>query len=230
MWDLVIIGLGLGFFGSLHCVGMCGSLMLYHFSNLKKIEFPFKFFIYHIFRLLAYALLGMMFGQIGFIGSLIGLQKIISVISGLILIYMALTYFFPIAFKKFPEINIHAFISSLFNYSSSSLYRFALSGFANGLLPCGFLFIAITFSISTYSMINGIVFMLFFGLGTIPALLIFSLISNQSPIHHFSKFIMPSLTLIVGILLILRTMNLGIPFISPNYHISGKTVTLECHK
>ncbi|MCX7729437.1 MAG: sulfite exporter TauE/SafE family protein, partial [Bacteroidia bacterium] len=215
MESVYYIALTLGFLGSLHCVGMCGSLMVYHFSNLKNKEYLLKFIIYHFFRILAYALLGMMFGQLGFIGNLLGFQKAISLISGIVLIYIAFSYFFPISIPKFSAINFYSWIHSLFHFSSSSFYRFALAGFANGFLPCGFSFIAITFSITTYSMLNGFIFMFIFGLATVPALFVISVVSQKvsSLKINFNKYVMPVLALMTGVLLILRTMNLGIPYV-----------------
>lgn len=231
MTGLIVTALVLGFFGSWHCVGMCGSLMLYHFSTVKNTGFVIKFVIYHVFRIMAYALLGMMFGQLGFIGSLIGIQRLISLLSGMILIYIALSYFFPIGIQFLSNINLYSLLNDLFGFSSTSYYRFAVSGFANGLLPCGFSFIAITFSVTTYSMLYGLMFMVFFGLGTIPALLLISLLSDRIPFRRPAfQYVMPILAFVTGVLLILRTMNLGIPYISPDYHISNKHVRIECHQ
>ncbi|GIV30211.1 MAG: membrane protein [Bacteroidia bacterium] len=231
MTNLIVIAVTLGFFGSVHCVSMCGSLMVYHFSNVKHSSFALKFAVYHIFRVLAYALLGMMFGQIGFIGSLIGIQKFISLVSGVILIYVALSYFFPVGIKFLSHVNLYSWVNELFGFSSASYYRFALSGFANGLLPCGFSFIAITFSVTTYSMLYGLLFMIFFGLSTIPALFAVSVLSNKINFRsRVFQFAMPGLAFLTGVLLILRTMNVGIPYISPEYQISDKQVLMQCHK
>lgn len=231
MWNIIVTAFSLGFLGSVHCAGMCGSLMIYNFSQLKNYEFGIKFFIYHLFRIMAYVLLGVMFGQLGFIGQLLGLQKIVSLLSGIILIYIAFTYFFPISIKVLNDWNVYAFINELFNISSSSYYRYAIAGFANGLLPCGLSFIAIVFSVTTYSMVYGAAFMLAFGLGNIPALLAVSVLSQKLQFNkNWFKFTMPALSLIIGVLLILRSMNLGIPYISPEYHFQNNKPILECHK
>lgn len=229
MMKLFWIAISLGFAGSLHCTGMCGSLMVYHFSSIQNNSYAIKFIIYHLMRLLAYALLGMMFGQIGFIGSLIGAQQIISILSGILLIYTALTYFFPTALKILPDINFYSIINGLFNFSSSSYYRYALSGLANGFLPCGLSFMAALFAITTYSMLHGMLFMVFFGLGTLPAMIFVSLLSQQFQLKRW-KYIMPAMALITGVLLIIRSMNLGIPYISPHYELNKEKVIVQCHK
>jgi sulfite exporter TauE/SafE len=229
MWNGITIALALGFLGSFHCAGMCGSLMLYNFFNVRSGHFVFKFAIYHLFRILSYVLLGILFGQIGFIGSLIGLQKFISVISGIILIFVAMRYFFPVTIKFIPEFNYYEIINSLFSYSSSSNYRFMISGLANGFLPCGFSLIAVMFATTTYSLVNGAIFMFFFGVATIPALLFVTLLSQQIKLK-FINYVMPALALISGVLLILRTMNLGIPYISPEIEIAQNHPVIECHK
>lgn len=36
MWNGITIAFALGFLGSFHCAGMCGSLMLYNFFNVRS--------------------------------------------------------------------------------------------------------------------------------------------------------------------------------------------------
>jgi hypothetical protein len=90
-------------------------------------------------------------------------------------------------------------------------------GILNGLLPCGFVYVAMTAAAVTADVVRGMSFMAGFGLGTIPAMVAFSFsprfvsISLRSRILRF----LPAFTLLVGFLLIVRGLNLGIPFISP---------------
>lgn len=227
MFAIMLQGLIMGMLGSWHCAGMCGGLMLYHFSNNRNVFF--RFLIYHSSRMLGYGLLGLMFGQLGFIGSLIGWQKLLSIISGMILIYLALSYFLPIGIDIFKNINFTSIISECFSFSSNRFYRYAVSGIANAFLPCGFSLMAAIYAMTTYSLQKGMLFMLSFGMGTIPALLLVTLLAQQVSYFKWFKYTMPVMSLIIGILLILRTMNLGIPFISPNIQMSKKSTVIECH-
>ncbi|WP_306429488.1 sulfite exporter TauE/SafE family protein [Sphingobacterium sp. E70] len=65
-------------------------------------------------------------------------------------------------------------------------------------------------------------FMLCFGLGTIPLLFLFSFLGNFSRSFKisFSKWI-PVLYFLLGIWFILRGANLDIPYLSPLIHIDG---------
>jgi len=66
-------------------------------------------------------------------------------------------------------------------------------------------------------------FMLLFGLGTLPLMIVFSLASSFSMNIVKVKFakILPLLFLIMGIWFILRGANLNIPYLSPLLHLNG---------
>ncbi len=231
MVNLFITALTLGFLGSIHCAGMCGPLMLFHFSGINREAFFIKFIIYQISRVLGYALLGMMFGQLGFIGHLIGIQQIISLVAGIVLLFIGYSYFFPFSWKFNFDAQIFSFLNGLIRHTSSPIQKFFIAGFINGFLPCGFSFIALSFATTTYSMLYGALFMIFFGLANIPALLAVSLISQKvKSSRSIGKYIMPVLALITGTLLVLRSMNLNIPYISPNIQLGKQMPIIECHK
>ncbi|GIV26404.1 MAG: hypothetical protein KatS3mg027_0218 [Bacteroidia bacterium] len=231
MWEIIYLAVLMGFLGSFHCAGMCGSLMIFHFSSLTKNSFVLNFLVYHFARISGYALLGMFFGQIGFLGYLLGIQQFVSLFLGLLMIFIALKYFFPISMQFLPSINVTSFLNGIYSSFQSLTTRYLLAGFANSILPCGFSFMAMLFSVTTYSMLKGVVFMFFFGLAHIPALLLVALFSQKLQFtFRISKYVMPSIALLTGILLILRSMNLGIQWISPDIKISEKNVKIECHK
>lgn len=230
MFDFIYVAALMGFLGSLHCVGMCGSLMVYHFSNLKKSAFWINFFVYHFARISGYAALGIFFGQIGFLGYVLGIQRLVSLLLGIIMLLIAFKYFIPSSMSFLPNIPIPFIFNELYQSTRSVIVRYFLVGLANSILPCGFSFMALLFSVTTYSMIKSVVFMLIFGAAHIPALLLIALFSKNIFTFRVSKYIMPSIALLTGILLILRSMNLGIQWISPNMKVSDKNITIECHK
>lgn len=231
MTNLIFIAASLGLMGSIHCTAMCGPLMLYHFPKNSAPTPVLKFLLYHIARTFAYTLLGITFGQIGFISHLLGMQKLVSVVFGIILLYTASRYFLPGFFKFLPSVNWSSVFNTLFGFSNSTYYRFLLAGFANGLLPCTLSFIAVSFAATTYSMIYGALFMMIFGLSTIPSLALITWATQQIKLsNQLSKYVMPSIAFITGLLLILRSMNLGIPYISPHCEITEKRAIINCHK
>lgn len=114
--------------------------------------------------------------------------------------------------------------------SNPSIHYFLLLGFLNGLLPCGLVYAALAGAMATGSPITGWAFMLFFGLGTMPSLSI--LIFSTKIFHHLAKIFLKSSTILsifIGILLIFRGLNLGIPYISPSFNSHTHQMSC-CHK
>ena len=137
---------------------------------------------------------------------------------------MVLSVLFPSLFKKQYDLNKSAF--SIFTKLKNALQRlFTVRSFGalfwigilNGFLPCGLVYIAIAGAIGTQSLVQGILFMVLFGLGTIPMLLVVSILGNLISISLRNKInkLIPYVIVFVGIVFILRGLNLGIPFLSP---------------
>ncbi len=108
-------------------------------------------------------------------------------------------------------------------------------GLLNGLLPCGLVYMGVAGAMASNSAANGALFMAVFGLSTIPVMLSISLLGNIINIKFKQAIqsMVPYVLSVMAVLLILRGLNLGIPYISPN--ISDNTSTLHandinCHK
>jgi sulfite exporter TauE/SafE len=88
----------LGFLGSMHCVGMCGPIVLaIPINNKNKISPYISNILYNFGRVITYSFLGLIFGFIGQSLSIIVLQSHISITFGsLILIYLLI----PSKFKS----------------------------------------------------------------------------------------------------------------------------------
>jgi sulfite exporter TauE/SafE len=71
-------------------------------------------------------------------------------------------------------------------------------------------------------------YMFYFGLGTIPMMFLLSYSGNvvQKVFKNSYNWAMPLVVTIVAVLLILRGLNLGIPYISPEISVDGK---VQCH-
>ena len=100
------------------------------------------------------------------------------------------------------------------NKSTSS---FLLIGIVNGFLPCGLVYVALAGALNTGSSLSGAIFMAFFGLGTLPVMFITSVAGKYINVGIRRKInkLVPVFALILGIIFILRGLNLGIPYISP---------------
>lgn len=235
--EYIISGLVLGLMGSFHCIGMCGPLVialpLRGNNYFQKIAGGI---IYNLGRTLTYAGMGAIFGFVGQGLQMVGFQQWVSVIMGSFMIILVL---FPSIFKNKLKIN-----SSIFNFVGklkASLHKLFtqksygtlfLIGILNGFLPCGLVYIAIAGAIGTGSIIMGIIFMLVFGLGTIPIMLSISLLGNLVSVKiraGINKFI-PAVVIFVGILFILSGLNLGIPFFSPKKEVIKQKFENELQK
>ena len=88
---MLLSALTFGLLGSFHCVGMCGPIAFMlpvdRTNNVKKIS---QIFIYHFGRLLAYSLIGLLFGLVGKGLYLFGLQQQLSIIIGVLMIIVVL--------------------------------------------------------------------------------------------------------------------------------------------
>jgi hypothetical protein len=219
---ILLSALILGLMGSFHCAGMCGpiaiALPLHGNTVTQKI---FGGTLYNIGRTITYGVMGALFGLLGQGISMIGFQQKISVIMGAVMIISVL---FPALFKNQYQLDKSWFslvgklkksIGQMFSVRSFSSLFFI--GLLNGLLPCGLVYIAIAGAIGTGDIAQGTFYMILFGLGTIPMMLTISLVGNMMGLalrNRINKLI-PVLVVVVGLLFILRGLDLGIPFLSP---------------
>jgi len=230
----MLTALILGTVGSLHCLGMCGPIVLALPQNPVHGRLPYLLsrLAYNSGRVVTYTLLGFIFGAIGHLISLAGLQSVLSITLGLLVL---LSLFTPLS----KSVNLIA-ESALWRKSIGALFRkksfSALLGigFLNGFLPCGLVYTALAGAAASGDGLYGAAFMAVFGLGTIPALLLLSIIGRIGNLNK-QKFIqkaLPTAAFILGVLLILRGLSLGIPYISPDLSMVSSQNNLfipNCH-
>ena len=228
-------GLILGFLGSFHCAGMCGPIATaLPGSNTRNWKFITGRVIYNSGRVITYAILGALFGFLGNRILLSGYQQQLSITLGiLILVSLIIMYLGKknaLAGKLLTRYTgiIKKPLGILFkkkNYSS-----LLLIGMINGLLPCGFVYIAIAGSLSTSTVYSGVLFMTLFGLGTFPVMLSASVFgtSLRKMIRIPYSRILPSLSILIAVLLILRGLNLGIPYLSPELTTTVSNTQMIC--
>lgn len=219
---ILITAFVLGLMGSFHCAGMCGPIAIA--LPLHGNTVPQKIFggtLYNIGRTLTYGVMGAIFGMLGQGIQLIGFQQKVSVIMGALMIISVL---FPKLFKNQYRMDKSWFsfvgklkktIAQLFSIRSFQSLFFI--GMLNGLLPCGLVYMAIAGAIGTGGVVEGSLYMILFGLGTIPMLLAISLAGNILSLAVRNKInkLIPVLVVVVGILFVLRGLSLGIPYLSP---------------
>ncbi len=201
---------------------MCGPIAFSLGLNPEnKFDFTFRNLTYQFGRITTYSTLGALLGVIGYGVSFAGLQNPLSICAGLMMILMALLPknlgannlgMKPLSRIMFKIKNGLGTFLRRKNYSS--LY---ITGLLNGLLPCGAVYAALTGSIAMGSVAGGILFMFFFGLGTVPLMFASVLAGNVVSLQTRQKILkfLPYLMILLGILFILRGLNLNIPYISP---------------
>ena len=222
----------LGLLGSFHCIGMCGPLVL---ALPVTGSFLTRRILHNLGRVFTYALFGLIFGIAGSRLYIAGLQQIVSItLGGLILVSVILPFNLRNKFLQATRLNMLLLklkqgISKL--YKSGSLKAVFGIGILNGFLPCGLVYVALTGAIVVGDALNSTLFMIFFGFGTIPSMVAISLTGKMITINFRDRLrkLIPALTLIIAILFILRGLNLGIPYISPKLNLNKQTEDVKCH-
>ncbi|MEO5684860.1 MAG: sulfite exporter TauE/SafE family protein [Chitinophagaceae bacterium] len=219
MIPILLSGLILGFAGSLHCVGMCGPLSLAlptgHLTGAMKL---FSLFVYQLGRIVMYAFMGLLFGFVGRGIYIAGFQQWFSISLGIFVLMLATFYFMQESFLHLSFLNrfyaaVSRFIGNIIS-SNTGTIGFLLLGMANGLLPCGMVYIALAATLSFYKVYQSVGFMAMFGTGTLPAMMLaaYSAQLLNMKIRLIFKKSIPFFITAAGLLMILRGMNAGALF------------------
>jgi sulfite exporter TauE/SafE len=219
LWTALVLGLA----GSFHCLGMCGPIaFVLPVDRSSKSKLIFQTFLYHLGRIISYSLIGLLFGLIGKGLYLAGFQQRLSILMGVVMIALILI---PVSiFNKYnftkPLYRIIGQVKQkLGSYLTKKSNKAIFSiGFFNGFLPCGLVYIALLGSISVSNILNGSLYMVLFGIGTIPLMtgaIFLGNFVNLSLRNKIQKAI-PVFVVIIGLLFIMRGLGLGIPYISPS--------------
>jgi sulfite exporter TauE/SafE len=193
---------------------------------------------YNFGRMITYALFGGLFGLIGQSIVIAGYQQMLSITLGVAILIMVLL---PESLANKMRVTrfiysyvgrVKARLAKLFYKSSYSSLFFI--GSLNGMLPCGLVYLGIAGAIATGNSLSGSLFMAAFGLGTLPAMLGVSLAGSWISVGVRSKIrkAVPVFVGVMAVMLILRGMNLGIPYISPKAEITAEGCVKHscCHK
>ena len=226
----LITPLTIGLVGSLHCIGMCGPIALaLPLKGKGNLQRALGLLLYNSGRILTYALFGTLFGLLGKSFHLAGLQRQVSVFLGAMIIIGLLV---PYILKKQNKLtglwykifgNLYSEMSVLLK--NGSFWSLFVIGFLNGFLPCGLVYLAIAGAIAQPEIIDGTIFMVMFGLGTIPAMFAVGWASKYISLglRNAVKRATPYLVGFFGLLLIFRGLNLGV-FMSPKIDAIGSFI------
>lgn len=221
MNTLLINGFILGLAANLHCLGMCGPIALA--IPLKRGSTGQIFqgaLAYNFGRIFTYSLLGMLVGTIGLSVTTIGFLQGMSIACGILLLLVAWHKWFGNIFtRSFGLPTLQRWVGSRMGrlLKSNSSFKLAPLGMLNGLLPCGMVFAGLLNAILASNPWIGALSMLAFGLGTLPSMMAVAFAAQKIGQGARARFnqIVPYMLTVVGILIILRGMNLNIPLLSP---------------
>ncbi|MEO9005439.1 MAG: sulfite exporter TauE/SafE family protein [Ginsengibacter sp.] len=223
----------MGLLGSFHCIGMCGPIALsLPLKDTRSQKISGALF-YNSGRIVTYSAFGFIFGIIGKSFVIFGFQQWLSILLGVVILILLII---PRQFSSFKNKN---FVLDLFGKIRRSIgflfqrknYRSLFSiGLLNGLLPCGLVYMAAAFAVAAGSITNSIIFMAFFGLGTLPMMWTIAFFGNYVSVGLRQKIrkAYPYITAVLACLLILRGMGLNIPYISPAMDMGRSSVEISC--
>ena len=213
----------MGLIGSMHCLGMCGPIAFALPVRTNQVWLKvFKYLMYNAGRLFVYAILGLLAGTIGKGFALAGLQQALSIATGFVIILSVCTMLpvFRWSFLQSFSTRLKSRLAALFQryFKSTRWYSLIILGMLNGLLPCGMVYGALMGAAAAGSTISGSMFMVAFGLGTVPVMMSVSMAGSMMGTRFKQTFhtITPVLACLIGVLLIVRGLNLDIPYISPD--------------
>ena len=224
MTQAIIMGLTMGLAGSFHCVGMCGPLALsLPLGSTNRLYRILSIISYNLGRTVTYFTLGAALGWGGSRLAMAGHQQTFSIAAGIVLLILVFVG------KFLPRIPLfHSYQNRLkkllaqFLKKDNNIFSLFIFGVLNGLLPCGLVYMAIASAVIIGGPLHAGVFMAAFGLGTLPLMALLMLTGHLLSFSFRTKIkkALPFFVAVIAVLMILRGLNLGIPYISPAFHSS----------
>ncbi len=176
---LLVAALLMGFFGSPHCLGMCGGLVTAFGLSMKDVS-PTKrralVATYHFGRLTSYASLGLIAGLIGttVLEPLMVGNSTPRILLGLVLVFVGMTMLGLPFLNKLERLGMHFWqaLAPLRKkvFPLNTFPRALSAGLLWGFLPCGLVYGALLIAVVAHNPLSGAALMFIFGLGTIPML------------------------------------------------------------
>lgn len=214
-WAAFLLGLA----GSLHCAGMCGPLALaLPHPGRGMAGFVGGRLLYQLGRVLTYAGLGAAAGALGHSLSMAGVQRWVSLAAGALVLsgLAAATWAAPAAWVGRWTLQVKGWLG--WGLRRRTIGSLCVLGMVNGLLPCGLVYAAAALAATAGGAVAGVGTMVAFGLGTVPVMLGLGLGGRALPVAWRLRLsaLTPATLGVVGLLLVLRGLALGIPYLSPD--------------
>lgn len=217
IWEFYVI-FALGLVSSLHCVSMCGPLVLSYSLPLGARRFPEQIAAhaaYNAGRILTYSALGAIAGllgtTVGFVGNLAGFENAAAIAAGALMVIAGILMLDLVPSKKLQKLNPLRYTSRFLKplgsrISSASVgSKFSL-GLMLGFMPCGLVYAALLKSMATGTWLAGAWTMTAFGLGTALSLLGLGIFSSalSLKISRWGNRLAAISVLLLGLLMVTR--------------------------
>ena len=178
-------------------------------------------------RIASYTILGAFVGLLGKQIWQAGFQQGVSIITGLLILVAALSKILKLSLLHGNPMFLLKPINNLFSYAFHHKANHLIIGMINGILPCGFVFLALAGAINMENIQQSMSYMFWFGLGTTPLMFAATLIVGFSgmPFRKRLNRFVPYMMLLLGIWFFMRGLELNIPYLSPQRPGSAST---EC--
>lgn len=214
-----------GILTSIHCVGMCGGIMLSQSitkDSKSKFDSLKPAILYNAGRVVAYTILGGLVGALGSVFSLsITLKAGLQLFAGMFMIIMGLNMS---GFGIFRKINLKLPWSACKVKKKPKAPFFV--GMLNGLMPCGPLQTMQLYALGTGSTFKGALSMFIFALGTVPLMLTFGALSGMMSKNSTKTILKFSGILIVILGFIMGTRGLALAGVNlPTLAFNGKGIS-----
>lgn len=227
--SITLTALGLGFFGSPHCLGMCGGIVMAFGLSMQTVSPTKKRLLivcYHVGRLMSYAMLGAVGALLGasVLSPFMTNNALPRVLVGVALVFCALLMLGLPMLKHIERVGLGLWqkLSPIRAklFPLDSVPKALMAGLLWGMLPCGLVYGAILVAVSLGAtgmsgVPLGMAFMLLFGLGTLPLLIV-----TQKTMAVVSRFVQSfSLRRAGGVLMLVSGLAVGLhPFFHAHHH------------
>ncbi len=190
-----------GLMSSVHCVGMCGGIVLSLSSNPEAKSVTLQNVKYQAARILSYSLVGLLLGALGTVLSIPKhIQGYVPIVCGVIMLIYGISILFGRSAFPLPK----WYSRTIGRMVSANAF---VLGALTALLPCGTMQAVQFYAIASASPVKGMLAMLVFALGTVPLLFLFGAMSSVFENKNL-KWILP-LTGVVILVLAIQMMLKG---------------------
>lgn len=200
----------IGFLTSFHCLGMCGPLILGYTAKSAKAghHSHVPHVLYGLGKTISYTVIGGLFGAFGSIVTFTPYsQGIVGIAAGLFLILFGLHMLEAFAVLRHFQIRTPGFWKRLIGYEYRKHSNPFIIGLLNGLMIiCGPLQAMYVMAAGTGNWLEGASVLFFFGLGTLPLLMGFGVLTSLFSLSLTPKLLNASgyVVMVLGVVMLNR--------------------------